>query len=395
MRNKFAVCVRDRGRRRVDDGLRQDPLGQVIHALEASPRMRGDLPGPEQPLERNLAFAPAPPAALAAVARADLGHAERAAIANFREHLAAEGGTVAPEPRDVAPGAVAVLRALHAPAQQWLALDRHQRRLVTPVLEQLSPAAAIGGCVQQRHGVRAEPGEQRQVVRPDEHVDRVDLQQAERAHGADYVGLDDVPTGALAAKPLRRERDPPRLGQRQRFARPAEVAHARNDTGALPLAPRHPSRSGRMIRYSADVIVIGAGIAGVTAAIELLNRGRRVLLLDRDAEENMGGLAKESFGGIWFAGTPLQRATASATAPSRACVTGTRSPSSDRTTTGRAPGPRPTSIAPTKRSTTGSAASACSSCRCRCGWSAACIRRATRCRAGTSSGAPGTNCRWC
>src|SRR5688572_6130988 len=62
-----------------------------------------------------------------------------------------------------------------------------------------------------------------------------------------------------------------------------------------------------MIRYSADVIVIGAGIAGVSAAIELLDRGRRVLLLDRDAEANMGGLAKESFGGIWFAGTPLQK----------------------------------------------------------------------------------------
>ena len=62
-----------------------------------------------------------------------------------------------------------------------------------------------------------------------------------------------------------------------------------------------------MIRYSADVVVIGAGIAGVTAAIELLARGRRVLLLDRDAEANMGGLAKESFGGLWFAGTALQR----------------------------------------------------------------------------------------
>lgn len=62
-----------------------------------------------------------------------------------------------------------------------------------------------------------------------------------------------------------------------------------------------------MERYAADVIVIGAGIAGVTAAIELLGRGRRVLLLDRDVEANMGALAKESFGGIWFAGTPLQR----------------------------------------------------------------------------------------
>jgi len=62
-----------------------------------------------------------------------------------------------------------------------------------------------------------------------------------------------------------------------------------------------------MLKYRSDVIVIGAGIAGVTAAIELLARGRRVLLLDRDVEENMGALAKESFGGIWFAGTPLQK----------------------------------------------------------------------------------------
>src|SRR5512145_2296224 len=62
-----------------------------------------------------------------------------------------------------------------------------------------------------------------------------------------------------------------------------------------------------MLRYQSDVIVIGAGIAGVTAAIELIERGRRVLLLDRDVEDNMGGLAKESFGGIWFAGTPLQK----------------------------------------------------------------------------------------
>jgi len=61
------------------------------------------------------------------------------------------------------------------------------------------------------------------------------------------------------------------------------------------------------VRYQTDVVVVGAGIAGIAAAYELLGRGRRVLLLDRDGEENLGGLAKESFGGIWFAGTPLQR----------------------------------------------------------------------------------------
>lgn len=61
------------------------------------------------------------------------------------------------------------------------------------------------------------------------------------------------------------------------------------------------------MRYQTDVVVVGAGIAGICAAYELIGRGRRVMLLDRDGEENLGGLAKESFGGIWFAGTPLQR----------------------------------------------------------------------------------------
>lgn len=61
------------------------------------------------------------------------------------------------------------------------------------------------------------------------------------------------------------------------------------------------------MRYQTDVVVVGAGIAGIAAAYELLGRGRRVLLLDRDHDDNLGGLAKESFGGIWFAGTPLQR----------------------------------------------------------------------------------------
>jgi len=60
-------------------------------------------------------------------------------------------------------------------------------------------------------------------------------------------------------------------------------------------------------RNATDVAIAGAGIAGIAAAIEALSRGRRVLLVDRDASENLGGLAKEAFGGLWFAGTPLQR----------------------------------------------------------------------------------------
>lgn len=56
-----------------------------------------------------------------------------------------------------------------------------------------------------------------------------------------------------------------------------------------------------------EVVIVGGGIAGIVCALELLEAGRRVLLLDRDAEENFGGLAKESFGGMFFVDTPEQR----------------------------------------------------------------------------------------
>ncbi len=60
-------------------------------------------------------------------------------------------------------------------------------------------------------------------------------------------------------------------------------------------------------RYSAEVIIAGGGIAGIVAALELLDRGRSVLLIDRDTEERFGGLARESFGGVLMVGTPEQK----------------------------------------------------------------------------------------
>ncbi|MCX7175733.1 MAG: FAD-binding dehydrogenase [Proteobacteria bacterium] len=56
-----------------------------------------------------------------------------------------------------------------------------------------------------------------------------------------------------------------------------------------------------------DTLVIGGGIAGIVAAIELLSAGKRVTIIDRDSEENFGGLAKESFGGILVVGSDEQR----------------------------------------------------------------------------------------
>lgn len=59
--------------------------------------------------------------------------------------------------------------------------------------------------------------------------------------------------------------------------------------------------------YQADVIVVGGGLAGVTAALELLEAGRSVLLLDRDEESEFGGLANWAFGGMFFVDSPHQR----------------------------------------------------------------------------------------
>ncbi|MDX3259190.1 FAD-binding dehydrogenase [Streptomyces sp. MI02-2A] len=59
--------------------------------------------------------------------------------------------------------------------------------------------------------------------------------------------------------------------------------------------------------YDADVIVIGAGLAGLAATAELVDAGRKVILLDQEPEQSMGGQAFWSFGGLFFVDSPEQR----------------------------------------------------------------------------------------
>ncbi len=61
------------------------------------------------------------------------------------------------------------------------------------------------------------------------------------------------------------------------------------------------------MEYKADIAIIGGGLAGLVTAYELLDTGRKIMLFDRDLESNLGGLAKESFGGIFFVNSPLQK----------------------------------------------------------------------------------------
>lgn len=59
--------------------------------------------------------------------------------------------------------------------------------------------------------------------------------------------------------------------------------------------------------YKVDTLVIGAGLAGICTALELLNNGRSVLLLDACEQQRLGGQAKEAFGGMLLNNTPEQR----------------------------------------------------------------------------------------
>lgn len=58
-----------------------------------------------------------------------------------------------------------------------------------------------------------------------------------------------------------------------------------------------------------DVAIAGAGISGIVAALELLESDKKVILIDRDEKDQIGGLAKESFGALFFVNSPHQRWT--------------------------------------------------------------------------------------
>jgi predicted oxidoreductase len=56
-----------------------------------------------------------------------------------------------------------------------------------------------------------------------------------------------------------------------------------------------------------DVIVVGAGLAGLVAATELAAAGKRVTVVDQEGEQSLGGQAFWSFGGLFLIDSPEQR----------------------------------------------------------------------------------------
>ncbi|SFQ21115.1 FAD-binding dehydrogenase [Hymenobacter arizonensis] len=58
---------------------------------------------------------------------------------------------------------------------------------------------------------------------------------------------------------------------------------------------------------SCDVLIIGAGLSGLVAAAEATAAGKKVLVLDQEPEQNLGGQAFWSFGGLFLVNSPEQR----------------------------------------------------------------------------------------
>ncbi|MBB4063136.1 FAD-binding dehydrogenase [Gellertiella hungarica] len=56
-----------------------------------------------------------------------------------------------------------------------------------------------------------------------------------------------------------------------------------------------------------DVVVVGAGLAGLVAATEAASRGLRVTVVDQEGEQSLGGQAFWSLGGLFFVDSPEQR----------------------------------------------------------------------------------------
>lgn len=62
-----------------------------------------------------------------------------------------------------------------------------------------------------------------------------------------------------------------------------------------------------MQSFKTDVVIIGGGLAGITTALELIKKNKKVIILDQDRPDKLGGLAKWSFGGVFFVNTKEQR----------------------------------------------------------------------------------------
>jgi uncharacterized protein len=56
-----------------------------------------------------------------------------------------------------------------------------------------------------------------------------------------------------------------------------------------------------------DVLIVGAGLAGLVAAAEIADTGKRVIIVEQEGEQSLGGQAFWSLGGLFLVDSPEQR----------------------------------------------------------------------------------------
>ena len=61
------------------------------------------------------------------------------------------------------------------------------------------------------------------------------------------------------------------------------------------------------LSYDADVIIVGSGLAGLVAAAELADARKRVIVVEQEPAQSLGGQAFWSLGGLFLVDTPEQR----------------------------------------------------------------------------------------
>ena len=64
---------------------------------------------------------------------------------------------------------------------------------------------------------------------------------------------------------------------------------------------------GNAMAQDADAIVVGAGLAGLVAATELTDAGKKVIVVEQEGEQSLGGQAFWSLGGLFLVNSPEQR----------------------------------------------------------------------------------------
>ena len=236
----------------LEDRAGQHPLGQIVYALKAASAVCcGDQSRPEQPFQRLLGGAPRPHA-LRGFAVRHIGSSQRPLRLDAGEQSVGLAPLLPRKRFEAPPHAIAAKRAGHTPAQQGLAVDRQQRRLVPPIFKEASGL----GCdqrVEEGRFVGTQAGEERQILSAHENVHAVDLKDAELFDALAQLRRADSLRATHRVETLRGKRDATSFGSgefRLQCCSPATVEDERAPTTgrlALPIIPL-PQGAGELRR---------------------------------------------------------------------------------------------------------------------------------------------------